>query len=48
VKPHAQIRLQVVDGLVVVHDLDTKTTQIYDPKMPDFSEPLLHDGLVVD
>lgn len=47
-KPHNIYRLQVVDGLIVVHDLDAKSTQVYDPKLPDFSEPLLYDRLIVD
>ena len=38
----------MVDGLIVVHDLDAKSTQVYDPKLPYFSEPLLYGRLVVD
>lgn len=39
--PGCLIRMQIVDGLVVVHNLDERVTQLYDPKLRDYHLPLL-------
>ncbi len=39
------IRMQVQDGLVVLHNLDEKTTQIFDLKLVDYTESLLIPNL---
>ena len=33
--------MQVLDNLLVIHNLDAKRTQIYDLKLEDWSQPLL-------
>lgn len=42
------LRLQLADHLIVVHDLDEKTTQLYDLRIPNYHHPLLRAGLTVD
>lgn len=36
-----QYQMQVVDNLLLVHDMDAKTSQLYDLKLPDYSVGLL-------
>ena len=43
----ALIRLQIIDSLVCVHNLDEKTTQLYDLKVAEYSQPLLKNNLTV-
>ena len=43
-----QLRLQVIDNLLVVHNLDTKSTNLYDFKIVDYHIPLLKPNLTVD
>lgn len=42
------IRMQIIDNLLVVHNLDSKSSQIYDFKIVDYATPLLKAGLQVD
>jgi hypothetical protein len=37
----AHIRMQVIDGLVFVHNLDSKTSQAYDLKLIEYNQPIL-------
>lgn len=39
--PGCLIRMQSTDGLIVVHNLDEKTTQLYDLKLKNYEKPLL-------
>ena len=40
--------MQVIDNLLVIHDLDSRSTQVYDFKIVDYSVPLLRPNLRVD
>jgi len=40
--------MQVIDNLLVIHDLDSRSTQVYDFKIVDYSIPLLKPNLRVD
>jgi len=40
--------MQVIDNLLVVHNLDNKDSQIYDFKIQDYSRPLIQNHLNVD
>ena len=46
--PGNQLRLQVIDNLLVVHNLDTKSTNLYDFKIVDYHIPLLKPNLRAD
>ena len=46
-RPNSLIRMQVVDNLVLVHNLDDKHSQMYDFKVVDYSAPLLKANLQV-
>lgn len=40
--------MQVVDNLLVVHNLDENATQLYDLKLEDWFEPMMVDSYRVD
>ena len=40
--------MQIVDNLVVLHDIEQKETQLFDVKLPDFQIPLMVDHTKVD
>lgn len=40
--------MQVIDNLLVIHDLDSRCTQVYDFKIVDYNIPLLKPNLRVD
>ena len=40
--------MQIIDNLLVVHNLDEKATQIYDFKIQEYSNPLIGPNLNVD
>lgn len=46
--PGTNLRLQLVDHLIVVHNLDEKTTQLHDLRIPNYHQPLLRPNLSVD
>lgn len=37
----ALVRLQLLDGILVVHNLDEKASQMYDLRLSEFNQPLL-------
>lgn len=41
-------QMQVVDNLLVVHNLDNKDSQIYDFKIQDYSRPLIQNNLNIN
>jgi hypothetical protein len=40
--------MQLIDNLLVVHNLDEKSTQLYDLKIQDYASPLIGPHLNVD
>ena len=40
--------MQVVDNLLVVHNLDMNATQLFDLKLEDWYQPLLSDSYRVE
>ena len=40
-----EIRMQMLDGMLVLHNLDEKTTQVYDLKLTDYEESILIPNL---
>lgn len=40
--------MQVIDNLLVVHNIDQRVTQIYDLKLEDWNVPLLIDDIKVE
>mmetsp|Transcript_69261 Transcript_69261/g.96042 ORF Transcript_69261/g.96042 Transcript_69261/m.96042 type:complete len:139 (+) Transcript_69261:1057-1473(+) len=40
--------MQVIDNLLVVHNMDNKDSQIYDFKIQDYSRPLIKANLNID
>ena len=40
--------MQVIDNLLVIHNLDSRSTQVYDFKIVDYNIPLLKPNLRVD
>ncbi len=45
--PGSLIRLQVCDSLILIHNLDEKSTQLYDLKITDYTVPLLKPNVQV-
>lgn len=41
-------QIQVVDNLIVVHNMDEKSTNLYDIKLAEYALPVLVDNLDVD
>ena len=46
--PQSLIRMQIIDNTLVVHNLDEKSSQVYDFKIADYASPLLGPNLEVD
>lgn len=44
----ALIRLSIVDQLVAIHNLDEKTSQLFDLKITEYFTPLLQPNLTID
>ena len=42
------IRMQIIDNMLVVHNLDDKSSQIYDFKIADYASPLISANLETD
>ena len=43
------IQMQVIDNLLVIHNIDSRSTQLYDLKLEDWHIPLMHeDARVVE
>ncbi len=42
------IQMQIVDNLLVVHNIDDSSSQLYDLKLEDWFKPLLREGLRVE
>jgi len=40
--------MQVVDNLLVLHNLDSKDSQVYDFRVNDYNRPMLKRNLEVD
>jgi len=40
--------MQVSDNLIVVHNIDEKSTNYYDIKLAEYSQPVCVDNLDVD
>lgn len=40
--------MQVIDNLIVVHNIDQKSTNIYDIKLAEYNLPICQDNLDVD
>lgn len=40
--------MQVIDNLLIVHNLDNKDSQIYDFKIQDYSRPLILNNLNIN
>ena len=41
-------QMQVIDNLIVVHNLDQKSTNMFDIKLAEYSQPICVDNLDVD
>jgi hypothetical protein len=39
------VKLQVIDNLLVVHNINQKSSQMYDFKIQDYTSPLTRDNL---
>jgi len=46
--PQTLIRMQIIDNTLVVHNLDDKSSQIYDFKIADYASPLISPNLEID
>lgn len=46
--PQTLIRMQIIDNMLVVHNLDDKSSQVYDFKIADYASPLIGPNLEVD
>ena len=46
--PGCLIRLQIVDSMIALHNVDEKCSQLYDLKIADYALPLLRPNLEVD
>ena len=46
--PLSLVRIQIIDNTLVVHNLDEKSSQIYDFKIADYASPLTSSNLDVD
>jgi hypothetical protein len=44
-QPKHQVKLQVIDNLLVVHNINQKSSQMYDFKIQDYTSPLTRDNL---
>lgn len=40
--------MQVVDNLVVVHNIDQKSSNCYDIKLAEYAQPICVDNLEID
>lgn len=40
--------MQIIDNALVVHNMDEKSSQIYDFKIADYASPLINSNLEVD
>ena len=40
--------MQIIDGMVLVHNLDSKTSLAYDLKLIEYNQPILPENLQVD
>lgn len=47
-QPQSLIRMQIVDNALIVHNLDEKSSQLYDFKIADYASPLMNANLEVD
>lgn len=46
--PQTLIRMQIIDNALVLHNMDEKSSQIYDFKIADYASPLINSNLEVD
>ena len=40
--------MQVIDNILIVHNIDDKVSQLYDVKLQDYYLPLIIDGCTID
>ena len=46
--PQTLIRMQIIDNTLIVHNMDDKSSQIYDFKIADYTSALIEPNLEVD
>ena len=46
--PQTLIRMQIIDNALIVHNLDDKSSQMYDIKIADYASPLIASNLEID
>ena len=46
--PQTLIKMQIIDNTLVLHNVDEKSSQIYDFKIQDYGSPLIRQNLEVD
>jgi hypothetical protein len=47
IAPYQLTQMQIIDNLLVLHNLDERSTQIYDLKLGDYHDPILIDACEV-
>ena len=46
--PASLVKMQIIDNTLVIHNMDEKSSQIYDFKIQDYGSPLIESNLEVD
>ena len=42
------MQMQLVDSMLVLHNIDDKSSQVYDIKLSDYQSPLIQENLDLD